>query len=87
MCTRKEFLKELKDLHGYEVDAWQPLGKAKTVVPTGVAIFTMGKDEEGYFHHLSLEFGVHLADYLKDKGVTHWQFAKYYHIRQWILKL
>lgn len=50
MASRKEFLAEIETIHGYKIDDWQPI--SKVAVPTGVAIFTMGKDEDGYFTHI-----------------------------------
>ena len=50
MASRKEFLAEIETIHGYKIDDWQPI--SKVAVPTGVAIFNMGKDEDGYFTHI-----------------------------------
>ena len=78
MASRKEFLAEIETIHGYKADEWQPIGKVS--VPTGVAIFTIGKDEEGYFTHINKEFGKWTIEPMKNMGVTHWQMAKYYDI-------
>lgn len=78
MTSRKEFLAEIETVHGYKADEWQLIGKI--AVPAGVAIFTIGKDEEGYFTHINSEFGKWTIEPMKNMGVTHWQIAKYYDI-------
>ncbi len=82
--TRAEFLAEIENLHGYKANEWQSI--KKVTVPTGVAIFTIGKDEDGYFSHINTEFGQWTIEPMKNLGVTHWQIAKYYDIYQLLKK-
>lgn len=83
--TRAEFLAEMEQLHGYKRNEWKSIDKV--TAPIGVAIFTIGKDEQGYFYHINREFGKWTIDPMKNMGVTHWQIAKYYCLYQLIQKI
>lgn len=69
--SKKEFLRMLEQQEGYAVNEWKSL--KKETPPYGQSIITLGKDEEGYFHHTNKEFLNGDEEILVEMGVTDWQ--------------
>ena len=74
MMTKKQFMTFVEQRYGYDANNWQSI-KDKTP-PLFSKVFTMGKDEGGYFTHINNEFLDGDEEMLMDLGVTHWQPAK-----------
>lgn len=72
--SKRQFLELIEHEYGYRTNEWQSIHGAPP--PNGTSIFTIGEDEEGFFHHINNEFFDGDEEILISMGVTDWQFIQ-----------